>query len=267
MTPEASLTGVEQRARSEAQGARRLVLEATNALFNERDTTAIDRYWSASYVEHATVLGAGRDALRDVPDQLPAAFRHERPRMFAEGGLVVAHGLDHGLGPHPTVGCDLWRVADEEIVEHWDAHQPWVENTVSGHSMVGGPTEVTQPHQTAASRKLVEEFAELIMMGKDRSQIARFFDGDRFIQHNPQIADGVSGLGSAIQTGVWAAAVTRVHRIVADGEFVFTQGEGVLHERPTVFYDIFRVEQGRLAEHWDVVYPKPAQLPHHNGLF
>jgi predicted SnoaL-like aldol condensation-catalyzing enzyme len=105
------------------------------------------------------------------------------------------------------------------------------------------------------------------MIGRDRSQIARFFDGDRFIQHNPQIADGVSGLATAIRSGVWAATVTRVHRIVADGEFVFTQGEGVLDERPTVFYDIFRVEQGRLAEHWDVVYPKPARLPHDNGLF
>jgi predicted SnoaL-like aldol condensation-catalyzing enzyme len=247
--------------------AQNLVLEATNALFNERDSLAVDRYWSPSYVEHATVLGAGVDGLREVPGRLPAGFRHDRPRVFSEDGLVVAHGLDHGFGPYPTVGCDLWRVEDAKIVEHWDAHQQWVEPTVSGHSMVDGPTDVTEPDQTAASRSLVEEFVDLIMIGRDRSQIVRFFDGDRFIQHNPEIADGVSGLGSAIQSGVWAATVTRVHRIVTDGEFVFTQSEGVLHGRPTVFYDIFRVERGRLAEHWDVVYPEPDQLPHDNGLF
>jgi predicted SnoaL-like aldol condensation-catalyzing enzyme len=247
-----------------AQG---IVIEAADALFNQRDTAAVDRYWSPSYVEHATVLGAGRDALREVPGGLPPGFRHERPRVFAQDGLVVTHGLDRGFGPHPTVGCDLWRVTDGKIVEHWDAHQPWVEQTVSGHSMVDGPTEVAEPDQTRATRELVEEFVELIMCGRDRSQMARFFEGDRLIQHNPQIADGVSGLGSAIQSGVWAATVTRIHRIVADGEFVFTQGEGVLHEQPTAFYDIFRVEQGRLAEHWDVVYPKPEQLPHDNGLF
>jgi predicted SnoaL-like aldol condensation-catalyzing enzyme len=247
-----------------AQG---VVIEATDALFKKRDTTAVDRYWSPTYVEHATVLGAGRDALREVPDRLPPGFRHERPRMFAQDGLVVAHGLDRGFGPQPTVGCDLWRVTDGKIVEHWDAHQPWVEQTVSGHSMVDGPTEVTEPDRTRATRELVEEFVELIMIGRDRSQMARFFEGDRFIQYNPRIADGVGGLGSAIQSGVWAATVTRVHRIVADGEFVFTQGEGVLHEQPTAFYDIFRVEQGRLAEHWDVVYPKPEQPPHDNGLF
>jgi len=105
------------------------------------------------------------------------------------------------------------------------------------------------------------------MMGGDRTQITRFFDGDRFIQHNPQIADGVSGLGHAIQAGVWAAVVERVHHIVAQGEFVFTQGEGVLHGVPTVFYDLFRVENEKLAEHWDIVFAKPDSLPHSNGLF
>jgi predicted SnoaL-like aldol condensation-catalyzing enzyme len=104
-------------------------------------------------------------------------------------------------------------------------------------------------------------------MGGDRTQITRFFDGDRFIQHNPQIADGVSGLGSAIQAGVWAAVVEQVHHIVADGEFVFTQGEGILHGIPTAFYDLFRVENDKLAEHWDIVFAKPDTLPHSNGLF
>ena len=170
-------------------------------------------------------------------------------------------------------GCGSWLrtnwslVADDKIVEHWDARQPWVEQPVSGHTMTDGPVLVTEPHNTAASKKLVEQFVELIMMGGDRTQITRFFDGDRFIQHNPQIADGVSRLGSAIQAGVWAAVVEQVHHVVADGEFVFTQGEGILDGIPTAFYDLFRVENDKLAEHWDVVFAKPDTLPHGNGLF
>lgn len=45
------------------------------------------------------------------------------------------------------------------------------------------------------------------------------------------------------------------------------QGEGVLHGVPTVFYDLFRVENDKLAEHWDIVFAKPDSLPHSNGLF
>ena len=191
--------------------AKDLVLRATTELFGQRDLTAIDRAWAADYVEHSTFAGPGLagpglarpglDGLRATASSLPAGFRHERLRVLSEDDLVVVHGLYHGFGPVPVVGCDLWRVADDRIAEHWDARQPWADQTVSGHTMTDGPAMVTEPDKTAASKKLVEQFVELIMMGGDRTQITRFFDGDRFIQHNPQIADGVSGLGHAIQAG------------------------------------------------------------------
>ncbi len=244
-----------------------LVLQATTELFANRDLSAIDRHWAVGYIEHSTQAGPGLDGLREAAGSLPAGFRHERLRVLNEDQMVVVHGLYHGLGPIQIVGCDLWRVADDKIAEHWDARQTSADQSVSGHTMTDGPAIVTEPHQAAASKKLVEQFVELIMMGGDRTQITRFFDGDRFIQHNPQIADGVSGLGSAIQAGIWAAVVERVHHIVADGEFVFSQGEGILHGIPTAFYDLFRVENDKLAEHWDIVFAKPDTLPHSNGLF
>ena len=45
------------------------------------------------------------------------------------------------------------------------------------------------------------------------------------------------------------------------------QGEGILHGVPTAFYDLFRVENDKLAEHWDIVFAEPDTLPHGNGLF
>ncbi|MDX6392197.1 MAG: hypothetical protein QOJ73_3260 [Streptosporangiaceae bacterium] len=244
-----------------------LVLQAIAQLFDKRDVTAVDQYWSPAYVEHSLWGGAGLDGLRHMVSALPDGFRHEKVRVLGHGDLVAVHGIYHGVGPDPGAGCDLWRVEHGKIVEHWDGYQPWVARNPSGHSMTDGPTEVTQPGQTSSSMKVVQGFVELIMMGGDRSQLPTFFEGDQFIQHNPVIADGVSGLGEAIQTGVWAAVVERCHRIVADGEFVFTQAEGTLHNKPTAFYDLFRVEDGKLAEHWDVVFTQPATLPHGNGLF
>jgi predicted SnoaL-like aldol condensation-catalyzing enzyme/uncharacterized protein YndB with AHSA1/START domain len=238
-----------------------LVRRALGDLLDGRYLRAIDRYWSPDYTEHSVPSGQGLDGLRKLAESLPFGFRHERIRLFADGDLVVAHGLYHGLGPAPVVAFDLWRVDDGKIVEHWNGRQPWAAETVSGHTMVDGPAQVTKPDQTASSRSLVQDFVELIMMGRDRSQLGRFFDGDRFIQHNPLIADGVSGLGEAIQTGVWAAVIERTHHILAEGEFVFTYGEGTLHGNPTVFCDLFRVQDGKLAEHWDVVCAKPAPGP------
>jgi predicted SnoaL-like aldol condensation-catalyzing enzyme len=248
-------------------GAKQLIEQAVHELFDRRDVSAVERYWSPGYVEHSILGADGLQGLRDLAGSLPEGFRHMRTRVLGKEDLVVVHGRYEGLGAAPVVAFDVWRVDDDKIVEHWDAHQAWAAQTPSGHTMLDGPTEISSPASTAASRKVVESFVELIMMGGDRAQIGRFFCGDRFVQHNPQIADGVSGLGRAIQTGVWEAVVDKVHRIVAEGEFVFTQGEGILRGKPTAFYDLFRVEGDKLAEHWDVVFTKPAELGHDNGLF
>lgn len=91
--------------------AKRLVLNATTELFGHRDLCAIDRAWAADNVEHSTLSGPGLLGLREAAGGLPAGFRYERLRVLAEDELVVVHGLYHGLGPAPIVGCDLgeWR--------------------------------------------------------------------------------------------------------------------------------------------------------------
>ncbi|MFE6148527.1 hypothetical protein [Streptomyces sp. NPDC057889] len=57
-----------------------------------------------------------------------------------------------------------------------------------------------------------------------------------------------------------------VHKVIAEGEFVLRQSEGEFGV-PVAFYDLFRVADGKIVEHWDVIAPIPAELPHVNGLF
>ena len=58
---------------------------------------------------------------------------------------------------------------------------------------------------------------------------------------------------------------TRTPIIVAEGNFVFTASEGKLGETPTAFFDLFRVDDGKIVEHWDVVSPIPEKMAHDNG--
>lgn len=80
----------------------------------------------------------------------------------------------------------------------------------------------------------------------------------------------MSGLRSAFE-GLAEQGVTvryeHVHRTVAEGEFVFVQSEGNFGGEKSAFYDLFRVANGKLAEHWDVVSTIPDTLPHDNGVF
>lgn|SRR5262245_15572349 len=233
-----------------------IVIQAAADLLQRHNAGAVERYVLPGYIEHSMTSELGVAGLRQMGQSAgspPDGVGYELARVIAEDDLVVTHGLYRGLGPDPLVACELWRISDGKLAEHWGARQPFVATNPSGHSMIDGPTDVLEPERTAANKAIVDSFVNLIMMGGDRSQLPTFFDGDRFIQHNPVIADGVSGLGTAIQTGVWAALVERCDRVVAEGEFVFTQGSGVLDGRPAVFFDLFRVGSGKLAEHWDVV--------------
>ncbi|GJM78771.1 hypothetical protein HMSSN139_12670 [Paenibacillus sp. HMSSN-139] len=46
---------------------------------------------------------------------------------------------------------------------------------------------------------------------------------------------------------------TQLHQVIGQGDFVLTGSEGLLDGQPTAFYDLFRVENGKIAEHWDVI--------------
>ena len=169
--------------------------------------------------------------------------------------LVVTHAIYHGFGPQPLVAFDLWRVMDGKIAEHWDALMPQAAQTASGHTQTDGPTAVRAPDTTAASKALIERFFATVVLAGDFGRLAEFFDGDAYIQHNPLVRDGVSGaladLGRLYSAGQ-GLAITRHHRTVAEGEFVLTQSEGVAAGQPAAFYDLWRVTDGKIAEHWDV---------------
>jgi predicted SnoaL-like aldol condensation-catalyzing enzyme len=104
------------------------------------------------------------------------------------------------------------------------------------------------------------------------AKLTSYFDGDRYLQHNPQIGDGLSGLGAALEAmakeGI-TMKYDRIHRVLGEGNFVLVVSEGEFAGRPVAFYDLFRVEAGRIAEHWDTIEPIPArpEWKNDNGKF
>jgi predicted SnoaL-like aldol condensation-catalyzing enzyme len=79
--------------------SRDLVIRATEELFDKRDVSAIERFWTSGYIEHSTIGGPGLGGLRAAAVSLPDAFHQERVRVLEDGDLVLAHSVYHGLGP------------------------------------------------------------------------------------------------------------------------------------------------------------------------
>jgi predicted SnoaL-like aldol condensation-catalyzing enzyme len=248
---------------------RELVLQAAGELFGDKDPAAVDRWVAADYKQHSSLIADGPEALRELVAGLPAAFHYEGARVIADGDLVALHGTYHGFGPEPLVAFDLFRVKDGKLAEHWDALTVTVTDTVSGRSQTDGPSVPRDLEKTEANRKLVTDFADAVLSGADYSVLTDYISTETYHQHNPEAGDGLDGFGAAAAT--WAEqgkhlAYKATRKVVAEGDFVLLQSEGEFGV-PVAYWDLFRVEDGKIVEHWDVIVPIPAELPHANGLF
>ena len=115
-----------------------LVLKALTKLNDDRDVSALDRYFTGSLIQHNPRLPDGTDALRTL---LTANTNvHSQTGMVtASGDIVMVHRRIEGMGPKPIVGVDIYRIEDGRIAEHWDVLQEEVSPTASGHPMFTMP--------------------------------------------------------------------------------------------------------------------------------
>lgn len=227
---------------------------------------------AANYTQHNLGVADGLAGFGAVLQQLPPnSAKANTVRAFQDGDFVFMQTDYNFFGP--KIGFDIFRFEDGLIVEHWDNLQETPEAAnPSGHTMLDGTTTVKDLDKTEANKALVANFIDDVLVNGRMEKLQGYFDGDNYIQHNPQIGDGLSGLGSALEYMASKGIVMKfdkVHRVLGEGNFVLTVSEGSFGGQPTSFYDLFRIENGKIAEHWDVMetIAPEADRKHSNGKF
>jgi len=226
----------------------------------------------AKYVQHNLAVGDGLAGFAAALKALPAgSTKVNTVRVFQDGDYVFAHTDYNFFGP--KIGFDIFRFEDGKVVEHWDnLQQTPTQPNRSGRTMIDGPTAATDLGRTEFNKKRVAGFVDEILVNGRMDRLPNYIDGDNYLQHNPQIADGVSGLGAAMAAMAKAGIsmkYDKVHRVLGEGNFVLVVSEGQFGGKATSFYDLFRVEDGKLAEHWDTIesIPPRADWKNDNGKF
>jgi predicted SnoaL-like aldol condensation-catalyzing enzyme len=250
----------------------RIVVEAVDAIFGARDASGVDRFLSPDYRQHNPLVADGPAALKTLIQQFAQIpnYRYERFRVIADGDLVMVHGRYTGIRPQPLVAFDIFQVKDGKIVQHWDALQAEAPPNPSGRSMVDGATQIESLSATDANRTLVRNAVETILVRKEYDRVGEFISQDAYAQHNPRFPDGAAALVGGLRQLEAAGQplnYIKIHRVIAQGNFVLTQSEATLGGAPYNVMDLFRVENGRIVEHWDVLQQVPATSLHTNGVF
>jgi len=249
--------------------------EAMIDLFRKKDPTAVDRYFADSFMQHDPNITDGLAGMKSLAAEVASSPAADITiyRALVDGDFVLLHSRYDGVERYgaSAIAFDLFRFKDGKIVEHWGGQEPEAPPNLSGRTQVDGPTEVLDREKTEANRTLVRTYRETVMVSLRFDRIEEFIEGAHYAQHASKIGDGIARLRDRIASVAKEGGQLYLspRRFVAEGNFVLVLTEGDLPSGPTALYDLFRVENGKIVEHWDVLTPIPPrdQWKNANGPF
>lgn len=230
-------------------------LELINT-FATGDTEKAKELLAEGYIQHNLAYGTGREAFVGSVAYLasaPVKTTVNNIRAFEDGDKVFLQTVYNFAGAGEQVAFDIFRIDnDGKIAEHWDNLATKAEPNPSGRTQIDGTLEKDDSANKEKTRKVVADFVGDVLRAENPDKLTSYFDGDNYIQHNTGIADGLSGLGALAEQGI-QMIYNKTYQVLADGDYALAVSEGTFGGAPTAYYDLFRVENGKIAEHWDVM--------------
>ncbi len=277
------------------EASRRALEDYARLLMIERNVIeAMGRHFDANLIQHDAEIGDGghgdEQFLTNRRQQHPEQFLSEEEyhtvvdNLLADGDVIAlkSHVYTNPKDPG-RVFVDIWRVAaGGKFVEHWDVIQPVPSAPLNDATMwCGGASDydeadkvgdtVAQPgcgHSGPAAHRqdALAAVTAYTTMSQDPLQCAaaveRYFAED-FVQHSPYVAQGKGALVAyereQAQPRLASGRKSQTARVIADGDLVMTHRRVTTSADPrgAAHLDLYRVRDGKIVEHWDVIQPIP----------
>jgi predicted SnoaL-like aldol condensation-catalyzing enzyme len=270
----------------ESQQRRRRAVLQFHQLLNDARLDLLEGLVAADYqphtakLQHLPRLAAGRAALLQ---RLRAARRvpHVVKRLVVDGDFAFVHV--HYTGPAATAGVDIYRFdGADRIAEHWNLRQPVADSAAAGDWRYSStlPDDAPQHWTPDALKARVRNMLTQMWMQGDVRLVPEYY-AESYVQHNPEMPGGYQRIREVVETNIrgyidqhGAPFPIEIHHLGAEGQLVFVhlsifmaginRNEGVRSTN----VDIFLVDNnGRMAEHWDVLQMDNVPLADESSLF
>ncbi len=233
---------------------------------------AVEAYTGDRYTQHSTGVADGVEGFVAFFEP----FVRNNPkrdirvvRSLVDGNFVFVHVYqDINDGAAKWVTTDLFDTdQNDRIVEHWDVIAAYSdEPSANGHTQIDGPTRISDEDKTEENKALVASFVDDVLVHHRTERIVDYVSAERYIQHDPRVPDGLEAL-QAFMAGPGSDMVYRdVFKIIGQGDFVMVYSHVFLGQELAVF-DLFRVKDGQIVEHWDNMEPMPEGPQPNSGKF
>ncbi|MEM9247119.1 MAG: nuclear transport factor 2 family protein [Pseudomonadota bacterium] len=232
------------------ENVRRIYLEGI-AGGNAR--AAVTAYTGHRYTQHSTGVGDGVEGFLAFFE--PFVARNPKRdirivRIFEDGRWVFCsayQSLNDGAAQWVTMDM-FYTDAAGLILEHWDTIAAYDARTASGEDMVGGVSEVDPSADGAANKALVLEYTKQVRQQGDLTLLDRFV-ADGLVQHSAPIAAGRDGLARWLSSEA-AGTYEMLFHHMGQGDFVVTYGKRHAAGKDIAVFDLYRVADGKIVEHW-----------------
>ncbi len=216
------------------------------------------------FIQHNPYAADGVEGLTQFIRQSPRdELQLTVVRAFQDGPYVVTQAKGQRSGRN--IFFDIFSFENGFIVKHWAFSTMDAAPNRSGHTQNDGPTEARNLEDTEKNKFLLRRYYETFHIRGDHSGIEHYFAGDVMVRHEPGVRDGVAAFMRDVEVLMQHRTIDEIRFLLGQGDFVFIAAKGTHEGEPCAYIDLYRMENGKLVEHWGFPEKVPSQEQSRNN--
>lgn len=242
------------------ENAKNLYLEG----IKEGKIEVVKKYSGDRYTQHSTGVADGVQGFMDFFKGFLERTKNRDIRIIRaieDGSYVFVQVYqDIDKGEAKWVTTDLFDTNEnDKLVEHWDVIAAYKEKneTISGNDMILGDFELKDLHKTEENKALVRSFFVDVFQNANHNNLEKYVSPEKYIQHNPNVPDGIEAVKHFLATQDFNYDF--IFKVIGEGDHVVSYSKATFNGQELAVFDIFRIENGKIVEHWDNMEPIPAR--------
>ncbi|MEM0999755.1 MAG: nuclear transport factor 2 family protein [Bacteroidota bacterium] len=234
-----------------------LVWRGMGAILETKDAPVVEQTFAPDFIQHNPWA---QDGIAHVKEMLDFDFGYRAVRWVTEGDTMAYLGYytaPNPLGENPLYCADMWRIAEGQIAEHWDALVPIPPDQLG--KVLAGPGNGEAPvdrADVARNKATVTTFLDHVYNRGETGRIPELV-APGYVYHHPSAGEqtGHTALLDQLAQQPGGRMPHDRKRLVASGDLVMSYAH-YFGEADRVTFDWFRLDnEHRIAEHWSISQP------------
>ena len=232
------------------------VWDGLDAILKDKNEAGIDANFAVDFIQHNPWAG---DTIHHLKEMLQMDFGYAPKRWVSDGDIMAYHGYytaPNPLGDKPLLCTDVWRFENGKIQEHWDALNVVSDEQLQKAIAGAGNGEVEVNDETrAANKATVKRFLDHVLNRGRLVEIDNLIAEDYVYHHEDEGAlKGREVLTDHVKNKMGGRMQHDNKLLLASGDLVMAHSH-YFGDNERVVFDWFRLQDGKIAEHWSVEQP------------